>query len=142
MGHRLMAVDPSSSQGILARQLVAALLRQGALPGSWTVYEHPVEQIAAPAAVVAPRSPYRERLTNQTELVNLQVALLLVRASDTSQIDELDWRMDQVQETLELDARIQTVVIAELGPAVNIGGTDHITGRLDITVYMDRIGGI
>ena len=98
MGHRLMA-----SPGPAGSPAGRGDARQQLLPADWTTYPHPVEQVAAPAAVVAPRSPYRERLTNQTELVNLQVALLLVRASDTSQIDELDWRIDQVQETLELE---------------------------------------
>lgn len=126
----------AAGAGPWARDLVAGLVK-AALPSGWTVYPHPVEQISAPAAVVAPRSPYRERTTHRVESVNLTVALLLNRPSDADAVDTLDVLLDVVRAALESDARIMVPSIAELGPMVNIGGVDHISGRLEATVATD-----
>jgi hypothetical protein len=123
--------------GPWARQLVATLLRQGPLGGEWTVYPHPVEQLSSPAAFVAPRTPYRERATHRVERVNLAVVLAVTRAQDADSIDALDLKLDDVREALELDARIEVPAIAELGPPVNVGGVEFLTGRLDIIVNTD-----
>lgn len=122
--------------GVAARALVAQIVPL-ALGDEWNVYPYVPDSVTAPAAAVVPRQPYREIASHCIEAVHLTIVLMLGRAADPIVTqDQLDIDLDNLRDALESDARIMTDSVAALGVTTNVGGTDYMTARLDITVNM------
>jgi len=124
-----------SSAGRTARALVATILEES-LGDSWTVYRSWPSVIAAPAAVIRPRPPYREREAHRGERVNLTVLLLLPTPSDDDAFDTIDAWLDIVRRDLEADGAVEVPAIGDIAPLQSAGGVEHLAGALDATVHL------
>lgn len=123
--------------GIAARALVGQICALS-LGDEWNVYPYVPDSVAAPAAAVVPRSPYREISTHCIERVHLSVVILVGRGSDPVVIlDQLDAKLDDLRDDLQQDPRIVVDSVAALGQTMNVGATDYLTARLDVDVHMN-----
>ena len=123
------------STGRTARELVANILSESLDP-EWTVYRSWPEVIAAPAAVIRPRPPYRERELHRGERVNLTALLLLPRPSDDDAFDTIDAWLDIIRNDLELVEGVEVPAIGDIAPLQSAGGVEHLAGALDVTVHL------
>lgn len=103
------------------REAIAEALRE-ALPEGWAVYAKPPRAMAAPSAVVGPRSPYRTMETFTQERVGLRVSLLMPGTSDLDDLDQiLDLAWDALWEvdTVGIDSvtDVGTLQDQETGPS-------------------------
>lgn len=115
------------------RTAVAAAI--DAATTGWSVYASPPETVTAPAAVIAPRTPYRQYGTfrDGSEAVNLRVTLLVPRSLGISALDVLDPALDTVLAALD---GVTNLTFAEV-PSVNLttaAGVDYVAADIDITV--------
>jgi hypothetical protein len=123
------------SSGRTARLLVASIL-EASLDDEWTVYASWPEVVAAPAAVIRPRPPYREREAHKGERVNLTVLLMLPRPSDDEAFDSVDAWLDIVRADLELVDGVEVPAIGDIAPLQSAGGVEHLAGALDVTIHL------
>lgn len=124
-----------ASAGKQARELVGAILGES-LDAEWTVYRAPPEVVAAPAAVIRPRPPYREREAHRGERVNLTVLLMLPRPSDDDAFDTIDAWLDIVRADMERVEGVEVSAIGDIAPLQSAGGVEHLAGALDVTVHL------
>jgi hypothetical protein len=115
------------------RTAVAAALTT-ALGTGWNVHASPPENVVAPAAVVGPRSPYREWGTFGTEDVNLQITLFVPRALGAATLDTLDTALDTVLEALDAVPNAMVDGAATVGEAKSQSGVDYLAATIELTV--------
>lgn len=121
-------------KGTQARELVAGLL-DASLPYAFTVHREPTSSPSSPCAVVAPRRPFRTLTTGCIEAVGLAVTLVLNIATEDVW-DRMDDLVEEVRAQLQTDPRVSVESIEDMGTVLNVGGLDHLTARLDVSVFI------
>lgn len=115
------------------REAVAAAITT-ALGSGWNVHAAPPENVLAPAAVVGPRSPYRDWGTFGTEDVNLQITFFVQRAIGAAALDMLDTALDTVLEALDAVPNAMVDGAATVGEAKSQSGADYLAATIELTV--------
>jgi len=106
-----------------------------AMPG-WGVYPAPPDIVAAPAVVIAPRSPYRERVEYGREAVRLQLTILVPRAAGPAGMEVLDTACDDVIAAVESVAEATWEQVESVGPVQEQGGIEYLTATLNVVGYV------
>lgn len=122
-----------SAAAQLRADLAAAI--SGALTG-YAVYPAPPDIVAAPAVVIAPRTPYRTRTDYCREAVRLQVTILVPRASGPAGMEVLDAACDDVRDAIESVADCTWESVESVGPAQEVGGQEYLTAALTVVGYV------
>jgi len=102
----------------------------------WGVYPAPPDIIAAPAVVIAPRSPYRERVDYGREAVRLQLTILVPRAAGPAGMEVLDTACDDVIAAVESVAEATWEQVESVGPVQEQGGIEYLTATLNVVGYV------
>ena len=107
-----------------------------ALPEGWTVYPGPPEVVSLPAAVVVPRTPYRQpaNLGGCEWRYGLQVTLLEARSAGTAGVDELDLMAETVRTALFAIPSL-AYESTDLGPMIAPGGVEAYGATLNLELY-------
>lgn len=104
------------------------------LPPDWTTYAGPPEQVAFPAAVVVPRSPYLAPATFCDGQYSVGLSLLLPRSVGPDAMDTLDQWTEPVRKAIR-DLNGIVWEGTDLGPMIAPGGVEAYGSTINLTCY-------
>lgn len=124
-----------STTAIRSEVVTIAKVATGPLTGTWAVFGEPrtgQNSYQTPAAVVAPRAPYRTP-AGPVEVVHLRVTFM-VATSHVNPLDALDDALDAFLDVVAgTTLQLAVAGVSEIGPADN-AGTEVLAATIDLDV--------
>jgi hypothetical protein len=102
-----------------------------ALPSGWVVYSGPPESMSVPCVVIAPRSPYRLRLTGTKDEVNL-TTLIVIKKGEGS-LNKIDDTIDVIIPAL-YSANCKVDDAVEVVATIEANGVEYLTASIDFSI--------